>query len=95
LEWIAVRSRRLVARNAGGGVMPGRLMKVPLQISCRQDDTVPSLAVPAAIRTTPAVPSGAHDSSSARDHTTWTCLPGTASASSAASIAASSAPLWP
>ena len=75
--------------------MPGLLMKLPLQISCRQDSTVPSVAVSAEIRTIPAVPSGAQPSSSARDHTTWTGLPGAASASSAASMAASSAPLWP
>ena len=75
--------------------MPGRLMKLPLQISCRHDNTVPSLAVSAEILTTPAVPRGAHASSSARDQTTWTGLPGTASARRAASIATSSAPLWP
>ena len=75
--------------------MPGRLMKLPLHISCRQDNTAPPDAASAETRTTPAVPSGAHASSSGRDHTTCTGLPGAASASSAASIAASSAPLWP
>ena len=66
--------------------MPGLLMKLPLQISCRQDNTVPSSAVSAETRTTPAVPSGAQPSSSARDQTTCTGLPGAASASSAASM---------
>ncbi len=75
--------------------MPGLLMKLPLQISCRQDNTVPSAAVSAETATTPAVPSGAQASSSCRDHTTCTGLPGVESESSAASIAASSAPLWP
>ena len=49
----------------------------------------------AEIRTTPAGPRGDQLNSSGRDHTTCTGRPGTARASTAASIAASSAPLWP
>jgi hypothetical protein len=50
-------------------------MKLPLQISCLQANTLPSAPQSAEIRTTPEAPSGDQLKSSARDHTTCTGRP--------------------
>jgi hypothetical protein len=56
---------------------------------------VPCSSTLAVTSATMAAPNGPHDNSSARLQSTRTCVPGIRVASNAASIATSSAALWP
>ena len=83
------------ASSRGSPPLPGRPMKPLLHTSCRQVTIRPAASSPADSRASMAEPSGAHDISSSRVHSTRTGLPPAARASSTASSAASSAPLCP
>jgi len=77
------------------GCRPGRVLWVLLQSSCVQSTMLPAASSEALTSTLIAGPKGSHWNSSSRDHCSLTGRPGTARATSAASRAASSAPLWP
>ena len=83
------------ASSRGSPPRPGRPMKPLLHTCCRQVTILPRASSPADSLASMAEPSGAQAISSSRDHSTRTGRPGTALASSTASSAASSAPLWP
>ena len=73
----------------------GRVLWELLQMSSVQSMMFPAESSAALSFTTMAGPYGSHMNSSSRVHCTRTGRPGTARASSTASSAASSAPLWP
>ena len=70
-------------------------MKPLLHTSCRQVTIRPPASRLADSRASMADPSGDQHISSSRVHCTRTARPGTARASSTASMATSSAPFWP
>ena len=76
-------------------MLPGRVPWAWLRTSWRQRRTSPPALRSAVQVTIIAVPNGSHRFSSARVHFASTGRPGSARASSAASSATSSAPLWP
>ena len=76
-------------------MLAGRVECGKDQTSCAQEVIVPSAAMEASSRTSMALDQGAHTISSSCVQCTRTVRPGIARASSAASSATSSAPLWP
>jgi hypothetical protein len=81
--------------SVGSGARPGREEWPLLMIWLRHAAMLPAASRSASTSTSIAGEKGDQPSSSARDQSMRTAVPGTARAASTASSATSSAPLWP